>query len=66
MRRITPARITGGRIEPAAPLELPDGAEVELHWTDQHRANPGEGLRRSFGGWRHKVDCAALKRRLFG
>jgi hypothetical protein len=66
MRRVVHGRVSGAHVEPFEPVELPEGTDVEVHWQERPRLNPGEGLRRSFGGWRHKVDCEALRKRLFG
>lgn len=54
------ARVHEGRLEPLEKLDLPEGKEVTITILEAPPARDPEAFRRSFGGWKGRLDAEAL------
>jgi len=59
------ARVRGGVLEPLEKLDLPEGKEVFVTVMAVPTGCRGEGLRRSFGGWKGTIDAEKLIRDIY-
>lgn len=59
------ARVKGGVLEPLEKLNLPEGKEVLVTVVAVPALSSGEGLRRSFGGWKGTIDAEKLIRDIY-
>lgn len=59
------ARFVKGRLEPAAPLDLPEGEEVTITILEILRRKDGDLSRRAAGAWKGTIAADELIRQIY-
>jgi predicted DNA-binding antitoxin AbrB/MazE fold protein len=66
MRKTVRGRYHAGKIEPLEPLELEEGAEVDITVTyDAPPTESGESTTATFGAWKDLLDCEEFEKDVY-
>jgi predicted DNA-binding antitoxin AbrB/MazE fold protein len=63
--RTVRARVTGGMLSPAEPLDLPEGSDVEITVARTPTEADVAAFRRAAGRWKGTLDADALIRNVY-